>query len=211
MSIISVCKHASNFKGVKRLTNLQGVIFADCGRDVHFADLRKIGTTTPFPSEHFSVDINERARQLPINCSAWYMDGRWHLDSVDDIYAPVKNDIVCLTEDQFSMNFENIMKQGHVYLKTNDVGGLTILRHVSNMRFLPIWFDEASCKANLGNTDLSSDTTRKISIHDFQTELEHIMDQGIEFCNVMYGASEYQRLVLIWELLNWFEKQKDFE
>lgn len=209
MSIIWTCRHIRDFQNVKRLTNLQGVIFADCGQDEHFSNIRKPGTTNPFPIDHFPDHVATRAAQLPINCSAWWFENQWYIDSFQDNYLPQKNDIVCLSVSEFSQEFSESSSKSHLYIKVNEENNITILRHESGMRFLPIWYNHRSSNSNLGNVNLINYSSRRMNLLDFHSELENLADRGVEFCNVMYGKQDYQKLILIWELLDRFE-ENDF-
>lgn len=204
--MFSVCKHVLGGDDIRRITNLGGHLYLDCGSDAHSADLRAFKTTELRHQNHFPNEIIEAAMSLPVSCSTYLDQGQWLLEAFEDSHSEDADMSVCLTIAGLEECYPNLLTTASWFVRLNEGGGVAILNQ-SGVRSVPLWLDEKSAKQEIVENRFHEDLLKRYTAEEIYVLLEGLFENGISFVNVNYDATQKQRLVLILDVLDKFDEQ----
>lgn len=195
-----VCEHVASGSAIRRLANIEGVLYAECGADEHFTNLRQPGQTVLRSSEHIDPDCLAILRQLPVGTFVERREDRWEYRTIrtESDFEPMV--LYGIPKDEFLSDFADILGAKDWFLYYSNAGDCAVLRSEFGLRSLPLWASQERAFVVPVRQKFSPDEPSSVGPDELEAILNDCLENGIEFVNLDFHPEEPQCLVLISDL-----------
>ena len=182
---IWICRHVQDGATVARVTNISGFIYGDCGRESHFDDLIRHGSTRPVRIDHMPPGVAMIADVLP-PCASAFLDGDdWVLESFRNAEEPQPGSLCCRTTDDMLAIEPALFDPGPRYMYFS-VDGLLAIRNRDGTRNVPFWCANHLETGKRMQSHFPGDTLEQVDGKAFQNLLEDCQHNVIMFMTVNF-------------------------